>query len=83
MNRDYDNLCIVCSKSIIHKNYSNFFCGHFCSHLHYYRQRFGVSPQPKNPYFDKSESILEMRSREMAAKDEYKLMKNSSKVSEP
>ena len=83
MNRDYDNLCIVCSKSIIHKNYSNYFCGYFCSHLHYYRKRFGVSPQPKNPYFDKSESILEMRSREMAAKDEYKLMKNSSKVSEP
>ena len=25
MNRDYDNLCIVCSKSIIHKNYSNYF----------------------------------------------------------
>ena len=83
MNRDYNDLCIVCNKSIIHKDYSNFFCGYFCSHLHYYRQRFGVCPQPKNPFFFKSTSILEMRSREMAAHDEYKVMKQTSNLSEP
>ena len=77
------DLCIVCKKNIIHNNYSDYYCGHFCSHLHYYRHRFGVSEQPRTPNFRKSDSLLEMKSREMAAKDEYKLTKHTSRISEP
>ena len=77
------DLCIVCKKNIIHNNYSDYYCGHFCSHLHYYRHRFGVSEQPITPTFRISNSLLEMRAREMAAKDEYKLMQHSSRTSEP
>ena len=77
------DLCIVCKKNILHNNYSDYYCDHFCSHLHYYRHRFGVSEQPITPNFRRSNSLLEMRAREMAAKDEHKLMQHSSRTSEP
>ena len=76
-------LCIICKKNIFNSEYSDYFCGHYCSHLYYYRQRWGVSRPPVTPYVFVYESILEMKSREMAANDEYNLTKHTNDLAIP
>lgn len=75
--------CIICRKNLLYNNVSECFCGHFCNYLYYYRQRFGVSPQPMTQYIYPCTNILEMRCREMAAKEEYNITRNNRNLGIP
>lgn len=78
-----NDFCIICRKNLLYTNVSECFCGHFCNYLYYYRERFGVSPQPMTQYFYPSTNILEMRCREMAAKDEYNITRKKCNLGIP
>ena len=78
-----NDFCITCRKNLLYSNVSECFCCHFCNYLYYYRQRFGVSPQPMTQYIYPCTNILEMRCREMAAKEEYNITRKKCDLGIP